>query len=527
MGAEASPGELIGRADPSGRRSRTRSPPQRGVPVPSSEGEPGIGESRLLAFLAAKRRGGGQRRARGPGPPSSRPTCPSALFTEALDRRLCGAGPAGGRPPGPARPGRARVGAAGAPGGEPAVRGPPPRAPRAARPARAPRGRPAARALPRRRALGRPCVARRAGGAGAPAPGGARAARPRGAHGTGATPAGLAALAGGAARRPRRPRCRWARCPRPRRPRSWARAAARRVRRRGRQPVLPRAARPSARAGGRAARPTAIRGPPLHRHLAATSRRLTGAPLHRHLAATSRRRTGAPHSRHTGVPLERRMAATSPPTTRRCRASGGRGARRGARRAEARRRARLLDGAAVAGDPFELGLAAAVAELPERAALEALPPAPAGAPRAGRRRPRGAAPRSVIRSCATRSTSRSVAAGGSAPTRARPPRCAEQGAAPLVQARAPRRALGRPGGRGGGRAARRGRRGALQAPAPATAARFYAAALRLLPDSPREPRSAAAALRLADAQAAGGDPAGARRTLLEAAQRAQAGRSRR
>ena len=54
----------------------------------------------------------------------------------------------------------------------------------------------------------------------------------------------------------------------------------------------------------------------------------------------------------------------------------------------------------------------------------------------------------------------------------------------------------------------------LQAPAPATAARFHAAALRLLPDRPAE-RTAIEA-RLADAQAAAGDAAGARETLLGA-----------
>ncbi len=54
----------------------------------------------------------------------------------------------------------------------------------------------------------------------------------------------------------------------------------------------------------------------------------------------------------------------------------------------------------------------------------------------------------------------------------------------------------------------------LQSPAPATAARFHAAALRLLPDGASE-RTAIEA-RLADAQAAAGDAAGARETLLGA-----------
>ena len=54
----------------------------------------------------------------------------------------------------------------------------------------------------------------------------------------------------------------------------------------------------------------------------------------------------------------------------------------------------------------------------------------------------------------------------------------------------------------------------LQSPAPATAARFHAAALRLLPDRRAERDRIQA--RLADAQAAAGDAAGARETLLDA-----------
>ena len=52
-------------------------------------------------------------------------------------------------------------------------------------------------------------------------------------------------------------------------------------------------------------------------------------------------------------------------------------------------------------------------------------------------------------------------------------------------------------------------------PAPAAAARFYAAALRLLPDG-RDARGGRGCRRLADAQAAAGDPAAARATLLDA-----------
>ena len=61
----------------------------------------------------------------------------------------------------------------------------------------------------------------------------------------------------------------------------------------------------------------------------------------------------------------------------------------------------------------------------------------------------------------------------------------------------------------------------LQGPAPATAARFQAAAVRLLPDAAEErPRMQA---RLADAQAAAGDALAARATLLEALRSAPAG----
>jgi hypothetical protein len=55
---------------------------------------------------------------------------------------------------------------------------------------------------------------------------------------------------------------------------------------------------------------------------------------------------------------------------------------------------------------------------------------------------------------------------------------------------------------------------ALQSPAPATAARYHAAALRLMPAG-AEGRTRVQ-LRLSEAQAAAGDAAGARDTLLDA-----------
>ena len=58
----------------------------------------------------------------------------------------------------------------------------------------------------------------------------------------------------------------------------------------------------------------------------------------------------------------------------------------------------------------------------------------------------------------------------------------------------------------------RRRRTELQAPAPATAARFLASALRLLPDGSARAH-ARMQVRLADAQAAAGDPRAAHATL--------------
>ena len=55
----------------------------------------------------------------------------------------------------------------------------------------------------------------------------------------------------------------------------------------------------------------------------------------------------------------------------------------------------------------------------------------------------------------------------------------------------------------------------LQSPAPATAAHYHAAALRLLPDAQRRQRARLQRLR-ADAQAAAGNPQAARETLLDA-----------
>ena len=170
----------------------------------------------------------------------------------------------------------------------------------------------------------------------------------------------------------------------------------------------------------------------------------------------------------------------------------------------------LLDAAAVAGDPFDADLAAEIAEQPEATALDALDDLleralvrPGGLPR-----------RFAFRHPVIRHAVYEAIPGGR--------RLAAHGRAAV--------ALGR---RGAGtvqrahhveHAARAGDTEAtalltaaaeeLQAPAPATAARFYAAALRLASDaSPDRTRLQA---RLADALAAAGDPGAARETLVAA-----------
>ena len=77
---------------------------------------------------------------------------------------------------------------------------------------------------------------------------------------------------------------------------------------------------------------------------------------------------------------------------------------------------RLLDAAAVVGDPFELDLAAEVAELGDPLRRASTTSSPARSSGTAARR---GASRSGTRSCATRSTRRRRAAGGSARTRAR------------------------------------------------------------------------------------------------------------
>ena len=176
---------------------------------------------------------------------------------------------------------------------------------------------------------------------------------------------------------------------------------------------------------------------------------------------------------------------------------------------------RMLEGAAVAGDPFEPGSAAAVAELDERAALQALDellvrtlvrPAE-GARRFAFRHP-------IVRHAVYMATP----AGWRLDAHARAAAELERrGAGPVERARHVEHAA-RPGDQHAiellSSAAAE-----LQPRAPKIAARFHAAALRLVPDDParREQRSRMQR-QLADAEAAAGDPEAARRTLLDALQ---------
>jgi DNA-binding NarL/FixJ family response regulator len=181
---------------------------------------------------------------------------------------------------------------------------------------------------------------------------------------------------------------------------------------------------------------------------------------------------------------------------------------------------RMLDGAAVAGDPFEPGLAAEVAELSEAAALSALDELlartlvrPAGAPR------RFAFRHPVVRHAVYVATPGGWRLG--AHTRAADA-LARRGAGPVALAHHVEHSA--VPGDADAIALLTTAAQELQSPAPGIAARFHAAALRLLPDGPehRSKRTRTQAL-LADAQAAAGDPVAARDTLRDALETAAAG----
>ena len=224
-----------------------------------------------------------------------------------------------------------------------------------------------------------------------------------------------------------------------------------------------------------------------------------GNPFYLEQLARARRAAGAAahHRRPRTAPSRPPSPARSPPSSPRW-------------PPEARR---LLDGAAVAGDPFDPGLAAAVAELPDDAALGALDELlqralvrPAGAPR-----------QFAFRHPVVRHAVYVAAPGGwrlGAHGRAAAA-LARRGAGPVQRAHHVEHAAS-PGDEAA-IAVLVAAAEELQSPAPATAARCCAAALRLVPDRPEErARRTRLQLRLADAQAAAGDASAARETLARA-----------
>jgi ATP/maltotriose-dependent transcriptional regulator MalT len=182
--------------------------------------------------------------------------------------------------------------------------------------------------------------------------------------------------------------------------------------------------------------------------------------------------------------------------------------------------ATLLDAASVAGDPFELGLAMAIAELTEDTALPALDELLERA----LVRPDEAPRRFVFRHPIVRhavyeaiSAGRRLAAHGRAAQELE-----RRGAGPVERARHVEHAA-EPGD---AQAVELlvAAAGELQSPAPAAAARFYAAALRLLPERPDErARRAQLQAQLSDSQSAAGEPEAAYRTLLDGLQTAERG----
>ena len=170
----------------------------------------------------------------------------------------------------------------------------------------------------------------------------------------------------------------------------------------------------------------------------------------------------------------------------------------------------VLDAAAVVGDPFDPALAAETAGLEEAVALGAIDTLlahtivrPAGPRRFAFRHP-------VVRQAVYEGTP----GGWRLAAHARAADALERRGAGLVARAHHVELAATPGDEDAiallGEAAR-----ALQGPAPASAARFLAAALRLLPDDQRA-RRGALRVALAEAQSAGGDPEGARTTLLAA-----------
>ena len=190
------------------------------------------------------------------------------------------------------------------------------------------------------------------------------------------------------------------------------------------------------------------------------------------------------------------------------------GAELAALSAEARR---LLDAAAVAGDPFELELADEVAELSAAAGLEALDELLARA----LVRPTAVPRRFAFRHPVVRHAVYVAApAGWRLGAHARAADVLERRGAGAVQ-RAHHVQHAARAGDERAIALLAEAASALQASAPGTAAHFHAAVLRLLPDD--RIRRIATQSQLADALAAAGETAAARATLVDALRDAEAG----
>jgi DNA-binding NarL/FixJ family response regulator len=169
----------------------------------------------------------------------------------------------------------------------------------------------------------------------------------------------------------------------------------------------------------------------------------------------------------------------------------------------------VIDAAAVAGDPFDAALAAEIAAVPEPEALAALDELLAGALVRPATPGRFAFRHPVVRHAVYAGTPGGWRVGAHA-------RAANalrrRGAGAAERAHHVERSAGP--GDDAAIALLRAAAEELHAPAPATAARFFAAALRLLPEG--APARTELHSRLADAQAAAGDAAAARQTLLDA-----------
>jgi DNA-binding CsgD family transcriptional regulator len=179
---------------------------------------------------------------------------------------------------------------------------------------------------------------------------------------------------------------------------------------------------------------------------------------------------------------------------------------------------RLLDAAAVSGDPFELGLAAEVGELSEPAALAALDTLLEGAVVRPADAPREFAFRHPV---VRHAVYVALPVGWRLGAHARAAEALERRGAGVV-ARAGRVEQAAEAGDEAAGELLAAAAAELQSSAPATAARFYIGALRLLPQR-RDLRARRTRMQtlLADAQSAAGDPVAARETLLEALQTAE------